>query len=174
MIITQKIVKLFFNILVGSFFVMGTYIFALELPSSARLVLSNKTDVKNISVEISTWNREKGISRLNVRGKTATNVYQIDGTSLTLDQLLNPIIEYLNDEQFSIELYCNTHVCGGFNFRKNLKVANPPFMLINVANYSVVTAIKNSSAISLVASKLGNTIYLQVLLKPYPYLFLIR
>ena len=37
-------------------------------------------------------------------------------------------------------------------------------MLINVANYSVVTAIKNSSAISLVTNKLGNTIYLQILL----------
>ena len=66
--------------------------------------------------------------------------------------------------KFSIELYCNTHVCGGFNFSKNLKVANPPFMLINVANYSVVTAIKNNTAVSLVASKLGNTIYLQILL----------
>ena len=36
-------------------------------------------------------------------------------------------------------------------------------MLINVANYSVVTAIKIDH-ISLVASKLGNTIYLQILL----------
>ena len=96
MIITQKIVKLCFNVLVGSFFLMGTYVFALELPSSARLVLSNKTDVKNISVEISTWNREKGISRLDVRGKTVTNVYQIDGTSLTLDKMLQPIISYLS------------------------------------------------------------------------------
>tara|TARA_B100001287_G_scaffold104480_1_gene87806 strand:+ start:18 stop:935 length:918 start_codon:yes stop_codon:yes gene_type:complete len=163
MIITQKIVKLCFNILVGSFFLMGTYVFALELPSSARLVLSNKTDVKNISVEISTWNREKGISRLDVRGKTVTNVYQIDGTSLTLDQMLQPIISYLSGKQFIIELYCNTRVCGGFNFRKNLTVSNPPFMLINVANYSVITAVKNSSAISLIASKLGNTIYLQTL-----------
>ena len=163
MIITQKIVKLCFNILVGSFLLMGTNVFALELPSSARLVLSNKTDVKNISVEISTWSREKGISRLDVRGKTVTNVYQIDGTSLTLDQMLQPIISYLSGKQFIIELYCNTHVCGGFNFRKNLSVSNPPFMLINVANYSVITAVKNSSAISLIASKLGNTIYLQTL-----------
>ena len=163
MIITQKIVKLCFNILVGSFLLMGTNVFALELPSSARLVLSNKTDVKNISVEISTWNREKGISRLDVRGKTVTNVYQIDGTSLTLDQMLQPIISYLSGKQFIIELYCNTNVCGGFNFRKNLSVSNPPFMLINVANYSVITAVKNSSAISLIASKLGNTIYLQTL-----------
>ena len=149
--------------MVGSFLLMGTNVFALELPSSARLVLSNKTDVKNISVEISTWNREKGISRLDVRGKTVTNVYQIDGTSLTLDQMLQPIISYLSGKQFIIELYCNTNVCGGFNFRKNLTVSNPPFMLINVANYSVITAVKNSSAISLIASKLGNTIYLQTL-----------
>ena len=77
--------------------------------------------------------------------------------------MLQPIITHLNDKQFSIELYCNTNVCGGFNFRKNLTVSNPPFMLVNVANYSVITAVKNSSAISLVASKLGNTIYLQIL-----------
>ena len=164
MITTQKIVKLCLNILASALCLVGSYVFALELPSSARLVLSDKTDVKNISVEISTWNREKGISRLNVRGKTVTKVYQIDGTSLTLDQMLRPIISYLNDKQFSIELYCNTHVCGGFNFRKNLTVSNPPFMLINVANYSVITAVKNSSAISLIASKFGNTIYLQTLL----------
>ena len=142
---------------------MSTYVFALELPYSARLVLSDETDVKNISVEISAWDREKGISRLDFRGRTTTKVFQIDGTSLTLDQMLQPIITHLNDKQFSIELYCNTNVCGGFNFRKKLTISNPPYMLVNVANYSVVTAVKNRSAISLVASKLGNTIYLQIL-----------
>ena len=82
---------------------------------------------------------------------------------MTLDQILQPIITHLNSKQFTIKLYCNTHVCGGFNFRKNLAVSNPPFMLVNVTNYSVITAVKNSSAISLIASKLGNTIYLQIL-----------
>ena len=163
MITTQKIVKLFSNTLASLVCLMSTYVFALELPYSARLVLSDETDVKNISVEISAWDREKGISRLDFRGRTTTKVFQIDGTSLTLDQMLQPIITHLNDKQFSIELYCNTNVCGGFNFRKNLTVSNPPFMLVNVANYSVITAVKNSSAISLVASKLGNTIYLQIL-----------
>ena len=163
MITTQKIVKLFSNTLAILVCLMSTYVFALELPYSARLVLSDETDVKNISVEISAWDREKGISRLDFRGRTTTKVFQIDGTSLTLDQMLQPIITHLNDKQFSIELYCNTNVCGGFNFRKNLTVSNPPFMLVNVANYSVITAVKNSSAISLVASKLGNTIYLQIL-----------
>ena len=163
MITTQKIVKLFFNTLASLVCLMSTYVFALELPYSARLVLSDKTDVKNISVEISAWDREKGISRLDFRGRTTTKVFQIDGTSLTLDQMLQPIITHLNDKQFSIELYCNNNVCGGFNFRKKLTVSNPPFMLVNVANYSVITAVKNSSAISLVASKLGNTIYLQIL-----------
>ena len=163
MITTQKIVKLFFNTLASLVCFMSTYVFALELPSSAKLVLSEMTDVKNISVEISAWDREKGISRLDVRGRTTTKVFQIDGTSLTLDQMLQPIITHLNDKQFSIELYCNTNVCGGFNFRKKLTISNPPYMLVNVANYSVVTAVKNRSAISLVASKLGNTIYLQIL-----------
>ncbi len=163
MITTQKIVKLFSNTLASLVCLMSTYVFALELPYSARLVLSDETDVKNISVEISAWDREKGISRLDFRGRTTTKVFQIDGTSLTLDQMLQPIITHLNDKQFSIELYCNTNVCGGFNFRKNLTVSNPPFMLVNVANYSVITAVKNSSAISLIASKLGNTIYLQIL-----------
>ena len=163
MITTQKIVKLFSNTLASLVCLMSTYVFALELPYSARLVLSDETDVKNISVEISAWDREKGISRLDFRGRTTTKVFQIDSTSLTLDQMLQPIITHLNDKQFSIELYCNTNVCGGFNFRKNLTVSNPPFMLVNVANYSVITAVKNSSAISLVASKLGNTIYLQIL-----------
>ena len=163
MITTQKIVKLFSNTLASLVCLMSTYVFALELPYSARLVLSDETDVKNISVEISTWDREKGISRLDVRGRTTTKVFQIDGTSLTLDQMLQPIITHLNDKQFSIELYCNTNVCGGFNFRKKLTISNPPYMLVNVANYSVVTAVKNRSAISLVASKLGNTIYLHIL-----------
>ena len=163
MITTQKIVKIFLNILASLLCTVGTYVFAVELPSSARLVLTDKTDVKNISLEISVWDREKGISRLDVRGQTVTEVYQIDGTSLTLDQMLQPIIKHLNDKQFSIGLYCNTNVCGGFNFRKNLTVSNPPFMLINVANYSVITAVKDNSAISLIASKLGNTIYLQIL-----------
>ncbi len=163
MITTQKIVKLFSNTLASLVCLMSTYVFALELPYSARLVLSDETDVKNISVEISAWDREKGISRLDFRGRTITKVFQIDGTSLTLDQMLQPIITHLNDKQFSIELYCNTNVCGGFNFRKKLTISNPPYMLVNVANYSVVTAVKNRSAISLVASKLGNTIYLQIL-----------
>ena len=163
MITIRKIVKLFFNTLASLVCLMNTYVFALELPSSAKLVLYDTSAVKNISVEISAWDRDKGISRLDVRGRTTTQVFQIDGTSLTLDQMLQPIITHLTDKQFNIELYCNTKVCGGFNFRKKLTVSNPPFMLVNVANYSVVTAVKNRSAISLVASKLGSTIYLQIL-----------
>ena len=163
MITIRKIVKLFFNTLASLVCLMNTYVFALELPSSAKLVLYDTSAVKNISLEISAWDRDKGISRLDVRGRTTTQVFQIDGTSLTLDQMLQPIITHLNDKQFNIELYCNTKVCGGFNFRKKLTVSNPPFMLVNVANYSVVTAVKNRSAISLVASKLGSTIYLQIL-----------
>ena len=102
MITTQKIVKLFSNTLASLVCLMSTYVFALELPYSARLVLSDETDVKNISVEISAWDREKGISRRDVRGRTTTKVFQIDGTSLTLDQMLQPIITHLNDKQLAL------------------------------------------------------------------------
>ena len=141
---------------------MNTNVAAIDLPSSAKLVASDQSDTKNNSVAVSTWDRDRGISRLNITGKTVTNVYQIDGTSLTLDQMLKPIINDLKNRQFSIELYCKTQVCGGFNFRKNLEIFKPPFMLINVANYSVATAKKNNTAVSLIASKLGTTIYLQI------------
>ena len=141
---------------------MNTNVAAINLPSSAKLVASDQSDTKNNSVAVSTWDRDRGISRLNITGKTVTNVYQIDGTSLTLDQMLKPIINNLKNRQFGIELYCKTQVCGGFNFRKNLEIIKPPFMLINVANYSVATAKKNNTAVSLIASKLGTTIYLQV------------
>ena len=141
---------------------MNTNVAAIDLPSSAKLVASDQSDTKNISLALSSWDREIGISRLNITGKTVTNVYQIDGTSLTLDQMFKPIIDDLENRKFSVELYCNTQVCGGFNFRKNLEIFKPPFMLVNVANYSVVTAKKNNTAVSLIASKLGTTIYLQV------------
>ncbi len=141
---------------------MNTNVAAINLPSSAKLVASDQSDTKNNSVAVSTWDRDRGISRLNITGKTVTNVYQIDGTSLTLDQMLKPIINDLKNRQFGIELYCKTQVCGGFNFRKNLEIFKPPLMLINVANYSVATAKKNNTAVSLIASKLGTTIYLQV------------
>ena len=141
---------------------MNTNVAAIDLPSSAKLVASDQSDTKTNSVAVSTWDRDRGISRLNITGKTVTNVYQIDGTSLTLDQMFKPIIDDLENRKFSVELYCNTQVCGGFNFRKNLEIFKPPFMLVNVANYSVVTAKKNNTAVSLIASKLGTTIYLQV------------
>ena len=141
---------------------MNTNVAAINLPSSAKLVASDQSDTKNNSVAVSTWDRDRGISRLNITGKTVTNVYQIDGTSLTLDQMLKPIINDLKNRQFGIELYCKTQVCGGFNFRKNLEIFKPPLMLINVANYSVAKAKKNNTAVSLIASKLGTTIYLQV------------
>ena len=141
---------------------MNTNVAAIDLPSSAKLVASDQSDTKTNSVAVSTWDRDRGISRLNITGKTVTNVYQIDGTSLTLDQMFKPIIDDLENRKFSVELYCNTQVCGGFNFRKNIEIFKPPFMLVNVANYSVVTAKKNNTAVSLIASKLGTTIYLQV------------
>ncbi|NCX86980.1 MAG: hypothetical protein EBX05_09380, partial [Rhodobacteraceae bacterium] len=146
---TQKIVKTFFTTVACFMCFMNTNVAAIDLPSSAKLVASDQSDTKNISLALSTWDRERGISRLNITGKTVTNVYQIDGTSLTLDQMFKPIIDDLKNRQFSVELYCNTQVCGGFNFRKNLEIFKPPFMLINVANYSVVTAKKNNTAVSL-------------------------
>ncbi|MAI19416.1 MAG: hypothetical protein CBC71_10855 [Rhodobacteraceae bacterium TMED111] len=160
--ITLKIVKIFFNTFACFMCFMNTNVAAIDLPSSSKLVASDQSDTKINSVAVSTWDRDRGISRLNITGKTVTNVYQIDGTSLTLDQMLKPIINDLKNRQFSVELYCKTQVCGGFNFRKNLEIFKPPFMLINVANYSVVTAKKNNTAVSLIASKLGTTIYLQV------------
>ena len=105
---------------------MNTNVAAIDLPSSAKLVASDKSDTKNNSVAVSTWDRDRGISRLNITGKTVTNVYQIDGTSLTLDKMFFPIINDLKNRKFSVELYCNTQVCGGFNFRKTLKFSNRP------------------------------------------------
>ena len=80
---TQKIVKTFFTTAACFMCFMNTDVAAIDLPSSAKLVASDQSDTKNISLALSSWDRERGISRLNITGKTVTNVYQIDGTSLT-------------------------------------------------------------------------------------------
>ena len=96
---------------------MNTNVAAIDLPSSAKLVASDQSDTKNNSVAVSTWDRDKGISRLNITGKTVTNVYQIDGTSLTLDQMFKPIIDDLENRNLALSFIAIPSF-GGFNLEK--------------------------------------------------------
>ena len=48
---------------------MNTNVAAIDLPSSAKLVASDQSDTKNISLALSSWDREEAFPGLTLRVK---------------------------------------------------------------------------------------------------------
>ena len=55
----SKIVKTFFTTVACFMCFMNTNVAAIDLPSSAKLVASDQSDTKNISLALSSWDREE-------------------------------------------------------------------------------------------------------------------
>lgn len=74
-----------------------------------------------------------------VSGQIRTVVYQTDMESSTFE-LLNSSWEELEQIGFNRVFQCDTQKCGGFQFRHNIEVVEPPNMFVNLGDFKFITA----------------------------------
>ncbi|MCY4446122.1 MAG: OmpA family protein [Rhodobacteraceae bacterium] len=77
-----------------------------------------------------------------VNGQIRTVVYQIQGENSTF-KLLSQAWNQLRQLGYSKLFQCNTRLCGGFQFRNQIEVVEPPFMFVNLGNYKFLSANRN-------------------------------
>lgn len=85
------------------------------------------------------------------------------GTSATVLQVLAPLRAQLEAAGYELLLDCAAEECGGFGFRFATEVVPAPDMMVDIFDYHFLSAAKGEAAVSLLASRSGGSVYLQVI-----------
>ncbi|MFW8594171.1 OmpA family protein [Cribrihabitans neustonicus] len=84
-------------------------------------------------------------------------------SSATVLQVLAPLRTQLEAEGYDVLLDCAAPECGGFGFRFATEVVPAPDMIVDIFDYHFLSAVKGETAVSLLASRSGGSVYLQVI-----------
>ncbi len=80
-------------------------------------------------------------------------------------EVLSPIRTALEERGFQEVYACTAQACGGFGFRFGIEVIPAPDMAVNLSNYEFLAAEQSETgtAVSLLVSRFGGSIYVQML-----------
>jgi len=112
---------------------------------------------------ISEWRYGDGVSFDRLRGTVDLRSYRIDATSQTPDQIISPIRDAASAAGFAHKFNCAADTCGGFDFRTQVSMIDPPYMFVDLRNFVAFSAqSETGSAIFAVASRMGPVGYVQI------------
>ncbi len=95
-------------------------------------------------------------------GRILRQTWRIDGSHTVL-QILAPLRQQLIDQDYAIRFECESHLCGGFDFRFGIDVVPAPDMTVNIGDFHFVSASHADGSVgSLLVSRSGNSVFLQL------------
>jgi len=99
-----------------------------------------------------------------LEGRIYRRSWRINGDQSPL-QVLAPIRDALEAQGFEEVYACTAQACGGFGFRFGIEVIPAPDMAVNLSDYEFYAAQhpQTKAAVSLLASRSGGSIYVQML-----------
>lgn len=97
-----------------------------------------------------------------VEGRILRRSWRLQGEATVL-QVLAPLRDRLKDQGYEVVLDCAAAECGGFGFRFATEVVPAPDMMVDIFDYHFLSAQKDGAAVSLLASRSGGSVYLQVI-----------
>jgi outer membrane protein OmpA-like peptidoglycan-associated protein len=134
-----------------------------DVPANGVETFSQQNMVGDHSIPVGVWTHAGGVPTKTVSGRQDLRAYRYDATSLTAAQMIKPIRDALTTGGFDILLDCDADACGGFDFRANVPMIDPPAVFVDLRKFVAMTAIKDDgSAIFVVASRVGPVGYLQI------------
>lgn len=109
------------------------------------------------------WVRDKGVSKRPIQGTLDWRSYRIETTSQTPEQMITPVRTAMKEAGFDVTLDCAAAICGGFDFRKDIPVIDPPAMFMDLRKFVALSGFHpDGAAAFIVASRVGPIGYMQV------------
>ena len=134
----------------------------LTLPNGAKQQIAEHSEVAKYEMPIGTWSHGT-VPTKQVIGPLWQRAWQLQSPSITVDQFAEPIISQMTEEGYNVVFDCHDVQCGGFDFRYSIKVFPAPQMFVNLRNFRFIALEKASSVKTLLASKVGSALSLQLI-----------
>lgn len=98
-----------------------------------------------------------------VTGELHKSAWKLPQSLLEINQFAAPILNQLQNMGFNALLDCQSAQCGGFDFRFATEVIDPPFMYVDTTRYRFIALQKDEQIKTLLFSKSGNELFLQII-----------
>lgn len=130
-------------------------------PSGATLLLDETLGLAEHALAEAPWS-EEGVPLRRLEGEVAQRSWSIPGEDTTL-ALLAPLRASLIEAGWDVLLDCAAAACGGFDFRMAIEVLPPPAMIVDLADFRYLSAVRGSEGLSLLVSRSGGRGFVQAI-----------
>lgn len=134
----------------------------LTLPSGARPLAERISPLDSYALPVGVHDGQ-GIPAERIEGRVERTSWRIGGGALTTLQVLAPLRDQLDAAGFALLLDCADRECGGFDFRFGTEVLPAPDMFVAIRDYRFLSARRGGTALSLLVSRSGSDVFVQMI-----------
>ena len=134
----------------------------LTVPNGAKQQIVEHSELAKYEMPIGPW-AEGAVPTKQVSGPLWQRAWQLQSPSITVDQLVEPIVSQMTEAGYDVVFDCHDVQCGGFDFRYSIKVFLAPQMFVNLRNFRFIAFEKANSVKTLLASKAGSALSFQLI-----------
>ena len=138
----------------------------LSVPGNAKLTHEKLTNPGSYALPVAPYT-DGALPVSEVEGAVLRQAWKIEQSGMTSLQIIRPLQEQLAAAGYQVLLDCGGQACGGFDFRFNTSVLEPPFLYVDLFDFRFLSARKEGAAgdevISVLASQTGAVAYVQII-----------
>lgn len=133
------------------------------LPPDARQISERISPLDSYQLPLGAY-RVSTVPLRTFEGRVVRRTWRIGSPDLTTLQILAPIRDALEAQDYDILFHCADRACGGFDFRFAIEVVPAPDMYVDIRDYRFLAARKGEGdALSLLISRSLDASYLQLI-----------
>lgn len=110
----------------------------LDIPGRPEVTGERQEASASLALPSAAWNGST-VPLDSVPGALSHMAYR-SATKAKTTEVAFDLIAQLDTQGFKTELSCNTIACGGFDFRHNIDLLDPPEMFVNLADFHAISA----------------------------------
>ena len=134
----------------------------LVLPDPIMEQFSETQAFGQYNMPLDIW-KNAALKTRTVTGELHKSAWKLPQSLLEINQFAAPILSQLQNMGFNALLDCQSAQCGGFDFRFATEVIDPPFMYVDTTRYRFIALQKDEQIKTLLFSKSGNELFLQII-----------
>jgi OOP family OmpA-OmpF porin len=134
----------------------------LVLPDPIMEQFSETQAFGQYNMPLDIW-KNAALKTRTITGELHKSAWKLPQSLLEINQFAAPILSQLQNMGFNTLLDCQSAECGGFDFRFATDVIDPPFMYVDTTRYRFIALQKDEQIKTLLFSKSGNELFLQII-----------
>lgn len=134
----------------------------LVLPDPIMEQFSETQAFGQYNMPLDIW-KNAALKTRTITGELHKSAWKLPQNLLEINQFAAPILSQLQNMGFNALLDCQSAECGGFDFRFATEVIDPPFMYVDTTRYRFIALQKDEQIKTLLFSKSGNELFLQII-----------